>query len=79
MKQKKLSIIGYKVYYRSQKRVAIIFSLIIWMVFAFLFSKKKLEGDFFCFLLPISLIGPVLYLRDRIKGTNKTFQKDKQI
>ena len=78
-KQKRLTVTGYKVYYRSQKRVATIFSLIIWSILAFLFRKDELEGDLFCFLLPISFIGPVLYMRDRIKRTNnKTFQIDKQ-
>ena len=77
-KPKRVSIIGYKVYYRIQKRVAIIFSFIILIVSAFLFSKDKLEGELFSFLLPISLIGPVLYLRDRFKGKDsKALQKEK--
>ena len=79
-KQKRVSVTGYNVYYRLQKRVALIFSFIILIAYAFLFSKDKLEGDLFSFLLPISLIGPVLYLRDRFNRTDsKALHKDKQV
>jgi hypothetical protein len=69
-KQKKVLSTGYKTYYRSQKRVAVFFSLIIWAILAFLFYMDKFEIELSCLFLPISLVGPALYLRDRIKRTN---------
>lgn len=69
-KQRKVHITGYKAYYRSQKRVAVIFSLIIWTILAFLLYIDKFEIELSCFFLPVSLIGPGLYLRDRIKRIN---------
>ena len=69
-KQKKVLITGYNTYYRSQKRVAVLFSLIIWAILAFLFYINKFEIELSCLFIPISLVGPGLYLRDRIKRTN---------
>ena len=69
-KQKKILITGYKSYYRNQKRVAVLFSFIILAILAFLLYINKLQIELACLLLPISLIGPVLYLRDRIKRAN---------
>lgn len=66
-KQKEVSVTAYEAYYRSQKKVAMVFSMLIWTIFAILFSVEKLDDRLFCFLLPISLIGPVLYFRDRIR------------
>lgn len=64
---KRIIIVKYGDYYRLQKRAALIISLVIWSLLVVLYITEQMGGDIFWFLLPFSLIGPVLYLRDWLK------------
>jgi hypothetical protein len=62
-------IAPYGTYYRSQKRAAAAFSLAIWIALVLMSILDSLDSKLFFFLLPISLCGPGLYLRDGAKNS----------
>ena len=65
--KKKVTFVRYSDYYHTQKKVAVIFSLVIWTILGFTYKAGGLENGLISFLLPISLIGPALYIRDALK------------
>ena len=66
-KKKKVTFVRYDDYYRMQKKVAVVFSLVIWVIFGFAYKMGLLGNGLFSFFSPISIIGPGLYIRDALK------------
>ena len=60
--------VEYRTYYRSQRRAAAALSLAIWITFVLMASRGSLGSELTSFLLPLSLCGPALYLRDGMRG-----------
>jgi len=65
--EKKVTFVRYSNYYHTQKKVAVIFSLVIWAILGFSYKAGVLGNGHISFFLPISLIGPALYIRDALK------------
>jgi hypothetical protein len=65
--KKKVTLVRYSGYYYTQKKFAIIFSLVIWAILGFSYKMGVLGNGLISFFLPISLIGPALYVRDALK------------
>ena len=65
--KKKVTFVRHSNYYHTQKKVAVIFSLVIWATLGFSYKTGVLENGLISFFLPISLIGPALYIRDALK------------
>ena len=65
--KKKVTFVRYSDYYHTQKKVAVIFSLVIWAILGFSYKTGVLGNGLISFFLPISLIGPALYIRDALK------------
>jgi len=66
-KKKKVTFVRYSGFYNTQKKVAVVFSLVIWAIFAFAYKAGVPGIGLISFFLPISLIGPALYIRDALK------------